>query len=289
MEWVETTGTTVDEAKEHALDELGVDEQDAEFEVVDEPRPGLFGRMRGEARVRARVRPQTPRPKVDRRDRRRRRRGGGAASTAPGKAGREDETPSTPTTREPRPKRSARSRSKRTASPASRGSSKEDTAVSDDAMTAQEQADRAGEFLEGLADVFDLPGSIRTEEITDDLIEVRLEGDELGWMIGPKGATLQAIYDLAKAVVQREADGQRSGRFRIDIGGYRARRREALVRFAEQVADQVRESGSPRALEPMGATDRKAVHDAVNELAGVRTRSEGEEPRRRVVIEPDDE
>ena len=70
MEWVETTGKTVEEAKDAALDQLGVDEQDAEFEVVEEPRTGLFGRTRGEARVRARVRPTQPRPKVERRDRR---------------------------------------------------------------------------------------------------------------------------------------------------------------------------------------------------------------------------
>src|SRR5215831_9151443 len=72
MEWVETTGRTVEEAKELALDQLGVVEDDAEFDVVEEPRPGLFGRIRGEARVRARVRPTQPRPKADRRDRRRR-------------------------------------------------------------------------------------------------------------------------------------------------------------------------------------------------------------------------
>ena len=70
MEWVETTGKTVEEAKDAALDQLGVDEQDAEFDVVEEPRTGLFGRTRGEARVRARVRPTQPRPKVERRDRR---------------------------------------------------------------------------------------------------------------------------------------------------------------------------------------------------------------------------
>src|SRR6202035_3722702 len=63
MEWVETTGRTIEEDKEAALDQLGVDETDAEFIVVAEPRAGLFGRMRGEARVRARVRPTSPRPK----------------------------------------------------------------------------------------------------------------------------------------------------------------------------------------------------------------------------------
>ncbi len=60
MEWVETTGRTVEDAKEAALDQLGVDESDAEFEVLEEARAGLFGRLRGEARVRARVRPTAP-------------------------------------------------------------------------------------------------------------------------------------------------------------------------------------------------------------------------------------
>src|SRR3954447_16792503 len=73
MEWVETTGRTVEEAKDLALDQLGVDEQDAEFEIVEEPRTGLFGRLRGEARVRARVRPTSVRPKAERRHRRKKR------------------------------------------------------------------------------------------------------------------------------------------------------------------------------------------------------------------------
>src|SRR3954469_8126154 len=72
MEWVETTGKTIEEAKEAALDQLGVHEDDAEVEVLEAPRVGLFGRMRGEARVRARVRPTRPRPKAERRDRKRR-------------------------------------------------------------------------------------------------------------------------------------------------------------------------------------------------------------------------
>ncbi len=72
MEWVETTAKSIEEAKDLALDKLGVDEADAEFEVLEEPRQGLFGRTRGEARVRARVEPKAPRAKDERRDRKRR-------------------------------------------------------------------------------------------------------------------------------------------------------------------------------------------------------------------------
>lgn len=69
MEWVETTADTLEAAKNLALDQLGVSEEDAEFDVLEEPKPGLFGRTRGEARVRARVRPTAPRSKPERRDR----------------------------------------------------------------------------------------------------------------------------------------------------------------------------------------------------------------------------
>src|SRR3954471_4283314 len=70
MEWVEFTARTLQEAKDLALDRLGVAADDAEFEVLSEPKPGLFGRLRGEARVRARVRPAQARQKGDRRERR---------------------------------------------------------------------------------------------------------------------------------------------------------------------------------------------------------------------------
>lgn len=75
-------------------------------------------------------------------------------------------------------------------------------------------------------------------------------------------------------------------RLRVDVGGYRERRREALARFAQKAAAQVLASAEPAALEPMNAADRKVVHDTVNDIEGVRTSSEGEEPRRRVVISP---
>ena len=115
VEWVETTGKTVEEAKDAALDQLGVDEQDAEFEVVEEPKTGLFGRTRGEARVRARVRPTQPRPKVERRDRRgksgarsgrpsERRRDGGAKGRSAAKAPAAVQAPQGAAAREPRPR-----------------------------------------------------------------------------------------------------------------------------------------------------------------------------------------
>src|SRR3954447_24203528 len=84
VEWVETTGRSIEEAKDAALDQLGVDEQDAEFEVIEDAKLGLFGRIRSEARVRARVRPTRPRAKDEGRERRRRGSGGGGGSSGGG-------------------------------------------------------------------------------------------------------------------------------------------------------------------------------------------------------------
>ena len=70
MEWVHITAKTLEEARERALDTLGVDEHDVEIVIVEEPRAGLFGRLKGQAQIRARVRPAQVRPKVERRDRR---------------------------------------------------------------------------------------------------------------------------------------------------------------------------------------------------------------------------
>jgi spoIIIJ-associated protein len=248
MEWVEITARSVDEAKGLALDRLGVHEDDAEFEILDEPRPGLFGRMRGEARVRARVRPTRPRPKAERRDRKKR--SGTAVAERP--TTEQQEEPVTPS-----------------------------SSTSD----AQKEAEVAERFLAGLARAFGLEAS--TEIVPDDdETEIRLVGSDLGLLIGPRGQTLVAVQDLTRLAVTH-AEGERKGRLRVDIGGYRAKRSEALGRFAVQIAEQVRASGAARALEPMSSADRKVVHDAVAAIEGVSTTSEGEDPNRHVVIRPD--
>src|SRR5215217_9437594 len=87
MQWVETTGKSIEEAKGRALDQLGVSEEDTEFEILEEPRSGLFGRIKGEARVRARVRPTAVRPKLERRDRKKARDDAGAGRDGAGREG----------------------------------------------------------------------------------------------------------------------------------------------------------------------------------------------------------
>ncbi len=155
-------------------------------------------------------------------------------------------------------------------------------------VSVEEQATIISSFLDGLLEAYGLSGEVTSEKVDDETIEIQVNGPDLGLLIGPKGQTLAAIQDLSRTVVQRQASGTHHGRVRLDVSGYRQRRREALERFATQVAEDVRASGVQRALEPMNAADRKVVHDTVNDLDGVSTVSEGEDQRRRVVILPAD-
>lgn len=330
MEWVETTGKTIEEAKDAALDQLGVDEQDAEFEVLEEPRTGLFGRTRGEARVRARVRPTQPRPKVERRDRRGRTGGrpGGSGDRGRGRDGRgkgratapgADERPDTvvavlapdadadapasepEATVDPgatdggatpnggaRRRRGGRGRggSGRSARRGDEFDDEQETIeMSETELAAQGEVVRG--FLLDLLDAFGLEGEVVATPAEEGAVELDVTGDDLGLLIGPKGQTLQAVQELSRSVLQRQLPGETHARIRIDVGGYRQRRREALERFVRQIAEDVRTSGVQKALEPMSPPDRKVVHDTVNEIEGVRTVSEGEDSRRRVVILPE--
>ncbi|MGH9185691.1 MAG: RNA-binding cell elongation regulator Jag/EloR [Acidimicrobiales bacterium] len=290
VEWVETTAKTIEEAKEAALDQLGVDHHDAEFEILEEPRPGLFGRLRGQARVRARVRPTQPRPKAERRDRRRRRGEGRREERVPAASATVTES-SVATAAEVGTKPGRRRRRQSGQQPRGTGSTGETaTTVEGSTMVAEVsmegQAEIVHEFLDGLLEVFALTATIEERQVDDETIEVQVTGPDLGLLIGPKGQTLQSVQELARTVVQRQAPGGHEGRVRIDVGGYRQRRREALERFTRQVAADVIASGKQKALEPMNASDRKVVHDTVNEIDGVATISEGEDPRRRVVILP---
>jgi len=159
--------------------------------------------------------------------------------------------------------------------------------MGEDAITVDEQADIIGEFLDGLLSALDVEGNMNRSKVDDDTVELSVEGSDLGLLIGPKGQTLTAVHELSRTVLQRRATGRHDGRVRIDIGGYRQRRQEALSRFVRTQAQDVIDNGVARALEPMNAVDRKIVHDTVNDIDGIGSVSEGIDPARRVVIVPE--
>ena len=142
-----------------------------------------------------------------------------------------------------------------------------DTIESD--VPIEEQAAAAEAFTQGLVDTFDL-GAQAKSVIDDEVVVVEVTGDNLGLLVGPKGATLHAIEELVRTVVQRQTDGH-GVRIHVDVAGYRAKRREALADFTRNLAEKVLETGRPQALEPMSASDRKVVHDTAAEIDGIAT------------------
>lgn len=300
MEWVESTGETIEEAKEQALDRLGVHEDDAEFEVIADVKTGLFGRVKEPARVRARVAPTTPPAKDDRRRSRKRNRGRGGDDGGRGKGDRgrgssdrkgRDGSPDTEATAD-RPSSGSRRDPARSAAEgggkrAATMTTSDSSGSADEAtMPLEQQADIAETFVTGLAEHFGTTVSFEREAVDDDEIRITVSGEGLGRMIGHRGSTASAIDDLVRTVLQRQAGSSRNGRIRVDVGGVRARRSEALAAFARSQAAEVRADGRPRALEPMSSADRKVVHDTLTDEAGVETVSEGEDSQRRVVIVP---
>jgi spoIIIJ-associated protein len=288
MEWVETTAKTVEEAKDLALDKLGVDEAEAEFEILEEPRPGLFGRIRGEGRVRARIRPKAPRAKDESKRRRRSKKDDSAppAANVESTPAVEDETPApaaAPSSGRQTddgagrraasgPERPSRNRSK----PAAARQPHEEHSMEEVTATVES-------FLSGLTQAFGIDTTISTVE-EDGQLMATIEGKH-GLLLGPKAHTLDAIQELTRVTVQRSTPS--SVRIKVDVGGYREARRAALVGFAQAAAARALDEGVEVVLEPMNAADRKTVHDAINEISGVVTRSAGTEPRRRVVVGPE--
>lgn len=281
MEWVETTASTVETAKDAALDRLGIHESDAEFEVISEGRKGWFGRQKQEARVRARVRPVAPRPKDDRN----RRRGGKRRSRSDGAR-----KGSGANSRTEQPKNAGNGHHEQ-AGPKQPGDRRKDKKMDQDSseISLAEQADLAESFVRELAETMGIDLELTRHEMKNDILRIEASGEDIGVLVGHGGGTAQAVDDLVRTVLQRAGGTIREGKIRVDIGGVRARRAEALEGFARRIADDVLETGQDVALEPMDRVDRKIVHDAVAELAEVDSRSEGEGAHRRVVIFPSSE
>ena len=114
----------------------------------------------------------------------------------------------------------------------------------------EEQVRLAEDFLQGLLSELGAQATITSSELTNELVELRIEGGGLGTLIGPKGTTLLALQELTRTVLQRQASPS-DCRLVIDVNGYRRRRQEALARFAQNVAAEVKTSNVKRALEPM--------------------------------------
>ena len=144
-------------------------------------------------------------------------------------------------------------------------------------------AQRVEALLGEVIDALDLEAKVSVEE-TPDEIAARVEGEDLGLLIGRRGQTIDAVQLLCYRVAFREHSERK--RVSVDASGYRERRRETVERQAERAAERALETGKEIELEPMTPTERKIVHDQLKDRRGLETFSEGEEPERCVIVAP---
>ncbi len=150
----------------------------------------------------------------------------------------------------------------------------------------EREGEVAADFLETLMDIADLDGDLEVD-VDGDRASVSIvdsdEGSVPRRLVGRQAAVLEALQELTRLAVQAET-GDRS-RLMLDVGGHRKGRRAELVTVANRAVDKVKAAGEAQSLDPMTAFERKVVHDEVLR-AGLKSASEGEEPRRYVVVLP---
>lgn len=269
MDYLEVRARTIDLAVEAAMTELGIaDREQLAIEVLQEPEKGFLGIGGQDAVVRV-----TQRKTRRRRNERRR----NPRETRSENRGRQ-ETPKSGNNVENRPKSNTNSKGR----DMNRQEKNDQPRVDDrPVMTIDDQARIAGEFLEGLVAAYGLEGSVTTSVI-EDVIVADVNGEQTEALVGVRGSVRSAIHELTRTVMQRYA--QDTARLRLDIAGYAERRRQALTIYAEQLIDQLMAEGGEIMLEPMSPADRKVIHDAAAAHDGVQSYSEGETPRRYVVL-----
>ena len=154
------------------------------------------------------------------------------------------------------------------------------------AASAEEQlireGDIAGDYLERLLDLLDYDGDIDLDVEAGRAIVSIDGGEDLEKLVGDRGSVLEALQELTRLAVQ-QSSGNRS-RLMLDIAQWRQGRRDELTELGKRTAKDVLDSGESVRLRPMTPFERKVVHDAVSRVKGVASESEGEEPRRQVVI-----
>ena len=276
-----TTGKTIDLAIESALTQLGLDRDSVSVQVVQQAKPGFLGLGAQLAKVEVTYEAPDPAPKVAL----------SAASRSKPKAKKveapkqevKQETPApkqeTPAPKQEAPKQERPARAERkvetpkapkepkTYAPAAEGSVEEKIEV----------------FLKGLLEQMGSSAVPHAWKEEGHNYKVDLVGDDLGYLIGHRGDTLDALQHLANYSVGRNVEGHI--RISVDAEDYRAKREESLSRYARKKAQQVLKARRRTTLEPMNAYERHVIHAALQDMENITTHSTGTEPNRRVVIE----
>ncbi len=258
--YLEATGKTEQAAIESALAQLGLDRDDVSVEILDRAKTGFLGIGSTPARVRVSYEAPDEEPEPE----------AAPAPEAPGPVTYEapkaepaaDKPAKAPREKKPAPKPVLEPEPTRP--------------VDDDASQA------ITAFLTGLLRHMEMDCTVTVELSDRGAYEVRLEGDDLGRIIGRRGDTLDAIQQLTGYAVNR--DRRERVRVHLDAEGYRARREEALANMARRQAEKAIRYQKSVTLEPMNAYERHVIHTALQGYPHISTHSVGTEPNRRTVI-----
>ena len=280
-----TTGKTIDLAIEAALNQLGLDRDSVSVEVLAQAKSGFLGLGAQPAKVQVTYEVPDPAPEAPKVALSSASRSKPKAKPAPEKkpepkvelkkeapkAEPKKEAPKAERKpeRKPEPKKEAPKQVKeeKTYAPAEAGSVEEKIEV----------------FLKGLLEKMGsdaVPHAVKGEGNT---YKVELTGSDLGYLIGRRGDTLDALQHLANYSVGRNVEGHI--RITVDAEDYREKREESLRRYARKKAQQVLKARRRTTLEPMNAYERHVIHAALQDMENITTHSTGTEPNRRVVIE----
>lgn len=292
-----TSGKTIDLAIEAALAQLGMDRDSVSVQVLQQAKAGFLGIGAQPAKVQVTYeapdpvpeapkvalssasrskpkapakkpepkpeapKPEAPKPQPKPEEAKPERKP--EAPRAERKPERKPETPKAP--REPKPEK--KPAAPRTYAPAPAGSTEE----------------KIEQFLKGLLEHMDSKAVPHCWQDSANTYKVDLVGDDLGYLIGRRGDTLDAIQHLANYTINRDVEGHI--RINVDAECYREKREESLRRYARKKAQQVLKARRRTTLEPMNAYERHVIHAALQEMDNITTHSTGTEPNRRVVIE----
>ena len=282
----EKWGVDVDTAVDLALKELKISREDAEIEVLEESSNGFLGIGSKLARVRVTAKEAEPttskKASFDDLD--------AILAGLPENSAQKlpDEVRADYDKFEAEEREDAKAREKARSKEKSRKSKKKYSLSLEDTMLYEVKKLEPAEnhpleaFLRDIATQMgiDLDFSVKAN---DELVFVEITGKDTGTIIGKRGSTLDAVQCLASYVVNKDSDNYI--RVILDAENYRAKREKTLVNLANRLAGKVERSGRPTTLEPMNPYERKVIHCTLQNHPNVKTRSEGKDPYRKVIIE----
>jgi len=290
METIELTARNLDEARRTAAERLGVDAALVELTVLEETK-GLFGKSSLRVRATAPAAPapaavKEPAPKAAPRA------GRGSAKVPAAEPVKTVEPDPEPVVAEAEPeeapKRGRRPARKSAAPVEAEGADAPETeseAPAEEIVATAEEAAKLAEMVREVLRLADLEVVVNEDFVLNGrYVNLVLDGKDVAYLVGKHGEVLNAFQYLMNVMARQQME--RDVRVTLDGNHYRERREEALTKLAVAIAEQVRERGEEAVLDALPAFERRVVHHALQELEGISTYSEGEEPNRRVVIAP---